>query len=247
MIARSPYSETSQVVQFLTERSGFVTALARGTYREKSSFGGPLDLVTAGQADFSSRRSSELELLHSFTLDRPYRRLRGDLRRWLAAAHVIELLRPFAWPKDRAHEIYTLAIATLDVLETAVDDATVDAALAYFGARLLLVAGFQPQLDACCSCSRPRESAGKVAFSSRFGGILCAACSARDAATVRCSPAAVDLLKRLLGASDSRAPADGNALSEVRAILDRFVEARVERKLHAGKWIQDGIPPLKKR
>jgi DNA repair protein RecO (recombination protein O) len=252
VISRQPFSESSQVVRLLTEEHGFVAALARGSCREKSAFGGPLDLVTLGVADLTRKRASDLELLHGFTLERPWRGLRDHLTAWLAASHVLELLRAFAWPRDRSAEIFTLARATFESLDTSRTRDEIEACLAYHDARLLGIAGFRPQLDHCCSCSRPRETNDghrRARFSPRLGGHLCESCASRDAEALRCSESSFELLARLLGESVGavRGPVTPQAVKEVRLLLDRFAEERLEQRLFSGRWVADGLPSFRRR
>lgn len=249
VIARSPYSESSQVVRFLTERAGFVSALARGSHRPKSAYGGPIDLLTCGRADLSSRRGSELEALHSFIVERPWRGLRRRLETWLAASHVLELVRPFAWPKDRALDVFDLTYASLEFLDTAPSPDAIEAGLAYHGARLLGLAGFTPQLTNCCVCGRNQEAdhvERRVRFSARLGGSICETCVSRDPDAQKCASGTLDLIARLLGSGGATAPATARFTKEARSILDRFTEERLEQKLLAGRWVADGVPSFRR-
>lgn len=249
VIARTPFSETSQVVRLSTERGGFVAALARGSHRQKSAYGGPLDVLTAGIADLSSRRGSELEVLHSFVVTSPWRGLRARLANWVAASHVLELLRPFAWPKDLAHDVFELSFATLDVLDQVATQDEIEACLAYHGARLLALAGFTPQTRVCCACGRIRDNEfadERVRFSARLGGYLCEACAGRDKEAAKCEAGTLDLVERLLGAGAGDAPATPRATKEARTLLDRFAEERIEQKLTAGRWVADGLPSFRR-
>lgn len=250
VIARSPYSETSQVVRLLTERAGFVAAIARGSHRPKSAYGGPLDVLTGGIADLSSRRGSDLEVLHSFVVTSPWRGIRSNLRNWVAASHVLELLRPFAWPKDLAHDVFELSFATLEMLDRVTTQDEIEACLAYHGARLLALAGFTPQTRGCCACGRPRDAEHadeQVRFSARLGGLLCDSCAGRDRDATKCASGTLDLIERLLGAGPPDAPATPRFTKEARSLLDRFAEERLEQKLLAGHWVADGLPSFRRK
>lgn len=244
VIALAPYSESSQIAQLLTREHGFVSALARGSHRDKSAYGGALDLLTCGRADLSTRRGSDLELLHAFAIDRPFRGLRLRFDGWLAAGCVIELLKPLAWPRERAATIFDLAITTLDLLDSASSRETIEGALTAFVARWLRCAGFEPRLDGCANCGQDvtRIAASARRFSSRLGGIACESCAARDPSAVRCPDEVWFLLRRLLLGTDEAANPSPRAVVVVRTMLDRFVEERIERPLTAARWFTDGVP-----
>jgi DNA repair protein RecO (recombination protein O) len=248
VVAVAPYSESSQVARLLTADLGFVAVLARGAHRDKSAFGGPLDVLTVGRADLTERRGSDLALLHGLRVTKPLRGLRSALPRWLGAAAVIELLLPFALPRERARDLFDLAIATLDALDGAADPAAAQTCLAYFLARLLALAGFRPRIDACARCQTPSPPP-PLRFSPRLGGLICGKCAqqaGREASAVKVDPATLAMLERLLGESSSRV-ASSQALRAAWQLLEEFAEERLERPLRAGRWLASGIPAVKPR
>jgi len=60
------YSETSQVATFFARQAGKISVIAKGSKRPKSSFGGPLEILTYGQIVFSQRNQSSLATLTEF-------------------------------------------------------------------------------------------------------------------------------------------------------------------------------------
>jgi DNA repair protein RecO (recombination protein O) len=60
------YSETSQVVTFFTSRTGKVTVLAKGAKRQKSPFGGPIEIFSCGRAVFSDSGRDKMGTLVEF-------------------------------------------------------------------------------------------------------------------------------------------------------------------------------------
>jgi len=61
------YSETSQVVSFLTRDTGVVNLMAKGTKRPKSKSGGAIDLLAEGDVLFSRKNPDALGLLMEFS------------------------------------------------------------------------------------------------------------------------------------------------------------------------------------
>ncbi len=240
----APHSESSQIVHLLTSGEGRVTALARGSMREKSAYGGAIDLLTLGKADLTRRKPTDLDLLHAFRITDPLRGLRQSLPRFAAACHVLELVLEFAWPRDLEARMFDLVAPTLRALCEADESEVIETWLAAFSARLLARTGFAPRLDACVECGRG-DLTGATAFSIARGGVLCPKCAAAGASkTARSlSPAALQLLRRTFG----EARADGASLTgpdvtagavhEARAALDRWLEARLERPLATRRFL----------
>lgn len=249
----APHSESSQIVHLLTAREGRVTALARGAMREKSAYGGPLDLLVIGRADLTRRKPSDLDLIHAFRVIDPLRGLRRTLPRWAAACHVLELVLEFAWPRDLEGRLFDLVVPTLRALCDADEDEVLDLWLAAFAARLLTQTGFAPRLDACVECGS--EALGDpVAFAIARGGVVCPSCVAKSGARAArtLSRGALDLLRRTFfddastaargGASITGGDVTASAVSEVRTALDRWLEARLERPLAAQRFLGGAKP-----
>jgi len=60
------YSETSQVVTFLTRSAGKVGVIAKGTKRKNNPFGGPIELFSFGNIVFSDSTREKLATLVEF-------------------------------------------------------------------------------------------------------------------------------------------------------------------------------------
>ena len=55
-ISAIDYSETSQIVTFFTRETGKISAIAKGSKRPKSAFGGPIEILAYGNIVFTARR-----------------------------------------------------------------------------------------------------------------------------------------------------------------------------------------------
>lgn len=234
VLRRAPFSETSQVVDLLTPDDGRLSVLARGSYRDKSTFGGPLDVLTRGVADVQRRRRSELDLLHGFQITQPWRGLRRELTTWLGANHALELIRAFAWPRDREPALFEALAGVLDLLDRARERFEIEAYLTSFAGRVLGIAGFVPVLDACVRCGNDVRSARRGWLSLAQGGLLCGSCSTPDRTAIVCSDGVIRLLRRALGGArdDADTPAWTEAVvTEARRAIDLYVEYRLERPL----------------
>lgn len=184
------YSETSQVVHFLTRGQGVVRLLAKGSKRTKSKSGGALDLFSRGDLVFTDSRSGGLGTLIEFSETSAHPGLRQDVRRLHAGLYMLELTAAMLAEGDPHPEIHDLLVNALTRL--AQPDAPAPAVLAYFQWRLLKRVGLLGDLTHCSACGgQIGERDSGVYFSSGDGGLLCADCEpgvaekhALDAATL---------------------------------------------------------------
>lgn len=179
------YSETSQVVHFLTRGAGAVRLLAKGTKRPKSKSLGAIDLLSEGDLVFSGAGKLTLGTLMEFTETVSHLGLRRDARRLNVAMFLLELVAEMLGEADPHVEVFDLLHNAMARLGQ--EGAPVRAVLAYFQWRLLRHVGLLGQLSDCVSCgaavlAAPADSArdpsANLYFSSLQGGLLCEACEA---------------------------------------------------------------------
>lgn len=197
------YSETSQVVHFLTRGWGLVHLIAKGSKRPKSKTGGAIDLLAEGDLVFSARSSEALGTLMEFSETAPHSALREEATRLNAALYMIELAEAMLAEADPHPEVFDLLHNSLQRLGQ--DDAPVAAVLAYTQWRLLRNVGLLGDVTACVSCEGPvTDASGRAArdvyFSSLSGGLLCGACEAAVSEKFRVAGEALAALAALAAA-----------------------------------------------
>ena len=173
------YSETSQVVHFVTRGAGAVRLLAKGTKRPKSKSGGAIDLLAEGDLVFIAGGGESLGTLVEFTETHPHAALRKEAARLNAALYMIELVGEMLAPADPHPAVFDLLHGALERLGEA--GAPVAAVLAYFQWRLLRHVGLLGEMTRCVSCgvgvaAEAVPGRRNVYFSSQQGGLLCATC-----------------------------------------------------------------------
>jgi len=216
------YSETSQVVHFLTRRSGVVRLLAKGVKRPKSKSGGAIDLLSEGDLLFSTKDTGALGTLMEFSETVSHTPLRRDAKRLHVSLYLLELAHEMLAEGDPHPEVFALLHGALARL--AQDDAPIAAVLAYFQWRLLHHVGLLGGLDVCVGCGQAvREPSRKeaVVFSSRQGGILCPNCQTDREETFALDPAALAGLAGLAaveaGQKGLLPPAQANSVNRLLA------------------------------
>ena len=197
------YSETSQVVHFLTRGWGVVRLLAKGSKRAKSKSGGTIDLLSEGELVFTASSRDSLGTLVEFTETVSHADLRTDEPRLNAGLYMIELAGEMLAEADPHPEVFDLLHNGLARLGQA--DAPGAAVLAYFQWRLLRHVGLMGELRDCVSCGQPvsgtpRRPGKDVYFSSLQGGLLCGGCEGSAAEKYRVDGATLAGLAALAAA-----------------------------------------------
>jgi DNA repair protein RecO (recombination protein O) len=165
--------EADRVLHLYTEDRGRIGAVAKGVRRIKSRFGGRLEplsrvklVLHEGRSDLCTVTAADTVHAHATLRER-----RESIERATDACDAVLKLFDAAEPNRPA---YNLLCHELALLDSDAQLATFAQALA-FRMKLLLAAGFVPELSACAACGE-REHLG--AFSAAAGGIVCPACEA---------------------------------------------------------------------
>jgi DNA repair protein RecO (recombination protein O) len=208
------YGEADRVLHLYTPERGRLSAIAKGVRRAKSRFGGRLEpffrlnlVLYEGKSDLLTVTGAETVAAHP--------RLREDAAAHDGAARACDAVSRLFGDGEPHPGVYHLLANQLALLDRSPQLATRANALA-FRLKLLLAAGFAPQLAACASCG---EGDHLVGFSGAAGGVVCAAC---EAGSFALSQEGHDFLVGALGRPLAEAPdAPPRALAQAeRAILE---------------------------
>ena len=114
------WSDTSQIAVLFTEGHGKLSAVAKGAKRQQPStlakFSGGLELLTAGEAVWITRRNSEMVLLTDWDLTDPHWHLRRNLRAHQLALYAADLLHHLVTDHDPHPGAYRALLAFLSAL-----------------------------------------------------------------------------------------------------------------------------------
>src|ERR687897_3682286 len=207
------YGEADRVLHLYTPERGRVSAIAKGVRRAKSRFGGRLEpffrlnlVLYQGKSDLMTVTSAETIAGHP--------RLREHGAAIDGAARACDAVGRMFADGEPHRGVYNLLCNQLALLDGRPERATHGNALA-FRLKLLLAAGFAPQLSSCAGCG---EAEHLVGFSGAAGGVVCSAC---EASAFALGQDAHDFLVAALGRPLAEAPdAPRAALAQAeRAIL----------------------------
>src|SRR3954469_5235298 len=175
------YGEADRILHLYSQDHGRLGAIAKGVRRGKSRLGGggragrggrlePFARVNLilrqGRGDLCTVTGADTVHAHPALRER-----RSSLERATQACDAVLRLLDSTEPNRPAYNLLAHELALLD----ADPDAAVRSQALTFRVKLLLAAGFAPELAGCASCGE-REHLG--AFSAAAGGVVCPGCEA---------------------------------------------------------------------
>lgn len=193
------YGEADSILHLYSDRYGRLGAIAKGVRRSKSRFGGRLEPFFRLELILHEGRGDLLTVTSAETLD-AYPKLRENAAALDAGGKAADFVLRLLDDRDCNRPAYNLTANLLALLDREPAAARPAVSLA-FRAKLLLAAGFAPELGSCAHCGADRAL---VAFSPSAGGVVCADC--REAGDFDFSAAAHGLLTGVIAAPLAAAP-----------------------------------------
>jgi DNA repair protein RecO (recombination protein O) len=215
------YGEADRILHLYSRDHGRIGAIAKGARRVKSRLGGRLEplarvnvILRRGRGDLSTVTGVDTVDAHPGIRERW-----SSLQRATQAGDAVLKLLDSEEPNEPA---YNLLCRELQLLDRGAAAATRANALA-FRIKLLLAAGFAPELAACAACG---EREHLSAFSASAGGVVCPGC---EAGSFALSGEAHEFLVTALGRPLADAPeASERALGQA----DRAIGETLEHHAH---------------
>jgi DNA repair protein RecO (recombination protein O) len=218
--------EADRIVTIFTQAHGKIRAVAKGVRKTSSRFGARLE--PASHVALQCYKGRELDVVtqvETIESNRAVREGYGIFTHAVPMLEVVDHVTPERDPNAALYRMLTGALRTLGTRRSAL------VTTAFFW-KLLSLEGFQPMLDGCARCGANGEVV-LCAFDLGDGGMLCESCAAVSGRTV--SPAALGLLRRLLGGGLNAALAEppGPVTREVERLGLAAVEYHLERRLRS--------------
>ena len=173
MLRTNRYGEADRVLHLYTPDHGRVGAVAKGVRRVKSRMGGRLEPLSRVRLVLHRGRGELCTVSQADTLNAhaALRERRASLERGTQACEAVLRLLDST---ESNRPAYNLLCHELGLLDQSAAAATRGQALA-FRLKLLLAAGFAPELASCAACGEAEHLGG---FSPSAGGVVCASCEA---------------------------------------------------------------------
>jgi DNA repair protein RecO (recombination protein O) len=219
------YGEADRILHLYTPERGRLSAIAKGVRRAKSRFGGRLEPCFRLNMVLHEGRSELLTVTAAETVA-GHPRLREHAAALAGAARACDAVGRMFADGEPHRGVFNLLCNQLALLDAHPERATHGNALA-FRLKLLLAAGFAPQLSSCAGCG---EAEHLVGFSGAAGGVVCSAC---EASSFSLGQDAHDFLVSALGRPLAEAPdAPPAALAQAERAILATLEHHAHLRLH---------------
>ena len=215
------YSETSQIVTFFTRAAGRINAIAKGSKRPKSSFGGTIEMFSCGNIVFTDPGREKLSTLTEFepiNTDECCRLPQNNLFALNCCFFAAELLNKFTQDYDPHPALFDDFLQYLHNIGTVETKNNALILLILFQLQLLQQVGLQPILNFCANCKtryEPPAANNEIYFSSSANGVICRDCQGTFPDKIKLSQSAAACLSDL----KQLAQAQENTLCEIENIL----------------------------
>jgi DNA repair protein RecO (recombination protein O) len=196
------FSETSQVLTLLTDSLGTVGAIAKGAKREKSSIGGPLDLMCLyNVALYDRSKRGTLSILGQAELIDFFPGARKTAAAFITIGRMRELLLTIEVAPADGPAVMLLAVKAMRALE---DHQAPELVFARFTWTLLVSMGLEPVVQHCVMSGVEPSGRVDVAFSVREMGLLAPQYHERRTDLVRLRPVTLQALQALQSGDQGR-------------------------------------------
>jgi len=174
-LKRREFSETSQVLVFLSRIHGKVAVLAKGSKRPRGKTAGGIDLLDTGQAGFITNIEG-LGLLREFVPGKPWQGIRNNIRKWYAALYLAEVVNLSTKDLQPVTDVYDLLLQAIEQVTQSTSNLQLADILVTTMIHLLTALGYQPELRQCINCKRQMTPSDWLFFSATGGGLVCRDC-----------------------------------------------------------------------
>jgi DNA repair protein RecO (recombination protein O) len=219
------FGEADRVLHLYSSTRGRLGAIAKGSRRPRSRFGGRLEPFFRLDLVLHEGRGELCTVTSASTVE-GHPRLRASGPALGAAARACDAVLRLLDAAEPNPGAYNLLCRYLSLLNRE-GGAALSEALA-FRLKLALVAGFAPELASCAQCG---EGEHLVAFSGAAGGVVCGAC---EGGGFEIGPEAHRFMVEAIGAPLAEAPAASDrALRQVERAVSETLEHHAHVRLRS--------------
>jgi len=254
------YSETSQIVTFFTRATGKISAIAKGSRRPKSAFGGPIEILAFGRVVFSDPAKERLATLTEFEQQPGLTHPPVDFFALNCCLYAAELVNNLTHDNDPHQVLFDSFMRFLQDTnqerQTRIEGRDATLLLVLFQLTLLREIGLMPVLNRCANCKTryeirdttaaagaglpPRKRGYELYFSSSANGLVCRDCEASFPDRIRLTKDAAACLVNLRRLAES----DERTLGEIEKVLLSHINSLSGRPLRMTKQMLKNLNGL---
>jgi len=228
------YSDTSQIVTLFARKAGKMEAIAKGSKRPRSSFGGPIEMFAFGDIMFYDSGKEKLFVLTEFEQQKDFSGLSGNLYSLNCALFGAELLSEMTGIGDPNSELFESFVQFVENLSQSGEKENCLRFLILFQLSLLKEAGLQLVLNGCSNCRRKYDlNRGESYFSSSANGLICRDCEVSFPDKIRLSNKAANTLNNLKALAEETE----QTLKEIEKVFIHYFSEYLHKKPKMAKHI----------
>jgi DNA repair protein RecO (recombination protein O) len=218
------FGEADRILHLYSVNRGRIGAIAKGSRRPRSRFGGRLEPFFRLSLVLHEGRGELATVTSAATVD-GYGALRGSAAGISSAARACDAILRLLDAADPNPAAYHLLCRYLEILDGG--GAQLERAVS-FRLKLALAAGFAPELASCARCGEADHLAG---FSGAAGGVVCVSC---ERGSFELAPEAHEFMVRALALPLAEAPpASDRALRQAERAVAETLEHHAHVRLRA--------------
>lgn len=235
VVRRRDLGEADRLLTLLTARFGKVKAVAKGSRRTKSRFGGNLEPLAVAEFMLWRREGRDLAIVSGAELVEHFPCLSADLRAFASAQCAAEMLDRSLGEDEPHPRLFSSLVGFLRSLS----GDTASAGLLNFTLSTLVELGYGVRGDRCARClnALPAEAVPLWMDYPR-GGLLCGECARTAGAGERIAARVSAVLRDASGRG--RDLPEGPATEAVRA-LDRLLSYHQDRRVMLSPRLLTGL------
>ena len=110
------WSDTSKIIHFFTEETGYIKAIAHGALRPKSPFRGVLENLNQVEIILSLKEGRGLQIVSQADLINSFARIRNNLDATAVSYAILELIRTLVHFHEPSHRLFGFTVKILENL-----------------------------------------------------------------------------------------------------------------------------------
>ena len=240
VLRRQELRETSLLLTLYTKDFGKIKGIVRGVRGPRATYGGgAFEIFAYDEVVFYERKKSEFYTMPQCDLLDFFNQIRESLDRLSYATYIIELLDSVTGMSDKNEEVFRLLLNSLKLLS---GEPSARRVARIFEIKLLHLLGLMPSLELCANCGEHIGIDPSARFSLLHGGLICRKCLQADRNAVEILPGTakfIEHIRALPFEKVARIKVSARVGKELEAILRKFLDYHVERRLKTVKFIKE--------
>ncbi len=221
------YKEADRILTLLSETDGKLTAKARGALRKNSRTGAATQQMTYAEMTLFGNRGKWT--VNEASLIEPFTGLRSDIQAFALGSYFSECLEAFSMEDEPDAELLQLGLNSLYALSRRLAD--IRLIKAAFEFRLMSIAGYRPDINACSECGKTEPEKPVLLLES--GALCCRDCRRGSGADwEKLDEESLRALRHIINAPPKKLLSlslAGNSLDLLSAAAERYLLTHAER------------------